>query len=71
MPGVAPAAVSFVELLLLPLRDLAGFVSTVAAFAGTTVVWGGTRFVVGRRGRMVAQGPAGPASAVARKLGPS
>ena len=57
MPGVAPAGVSFVEWLLLPLRDLAGFVSTVVAFAGTTVVWSGTRFVVGRGGRMVAQGP--------------
>jgi ceramide glucosyltransferase len=45
------------RLLLLPLRDLAGFVSTLAAFAGTTVVAGGTRFVVGRRGRLVAQGP--------------
>jgi ceramide glucosyltransferase len=59
------------RLLLLPLRDLAGFVSTVAAFAGTTVVWSGTRFVVGRHGRMVAQEPAGQAGAVASKLGPS
>jgi len=59
------------RLLLLPLRDLAGFVSTLAAFAGTTVVAGGTRFVVRRRGRLVAQGPARPAAAAVRKLGPS
>jgi ceramide glucosyltransferase len=54
------------RLLLLPLRDLAGFVSTVAAFAGTSVVWSGTRFVVGRRGRMVAQGPARQAGAAVK-----
>lgn len=59
------------SLLLLPLRDLAGLVSTVAAFAGSTVVWSGTRFVVGRRGRMVAQGPGGQARTVVSKLGPS
>jgi ceramide glucosyltransferase len=59
------------RLLLLPLRDLAGFVSTLAAFAGTTVVAGGTRFVVGRRGRLVPRGPARPAAAAVRKLGPS
>src|SRR6202047_2437646 len=59
------------RLLLLPLRDLAGFVSTVAAFAGTTVVWSGKRFVVGRRGRMGAPGPAGQAGTVVSKLGPS
>jgi ceramide glucosyltransferase len=42
---------------LVPLRDLAGFVSTLLAFAGPTVVWSGARFVVGRGGRMVAQEP--------------
>jgi ceramide glucosyltransferase len=45
-------------LWLLPLRDLAGFVSTVMAFARPTVTWSGARFVVGRGGRMVAQEPA-------------
>lgn len=40
---------------LVPLRDLAGFVSTLAAFASPTVEWSGVRFVVGRGGRMVAQ----------------
>jgi len=58
-------------LLLLPLRDLAGVVSTVAAFAGSTVEWSGTRFVVGRGGRMVAQRPRGQVGPVASKLGPS
>jgi ceramide glucosyltransferase len=45
-------------LWLLPLRDLAGFASTLLAFARPTVNWSGERFVVGRRGRMVAQEPA-------------
>jgi ceramide glucosyltransferase len=44
-------------LALVPLRDLAGFVSTLAAFASPTVEWSGVRFVVGRGGRMVAQEP--------------
>jgi hypothetical protein len=59
------------SLLLLPLRDLAGFVSTVAAFAGSSVVWRGTRFVVGRRGRMVPRAPGARAKPVVSKLGPS
>jgi ceramide glucosyltransferase len=42
---------------LLPLRDLAGFVSTLAAFANPSVEWSGRRFLVGRHGRMVAQEP--------------
>jgi ceramide glucosyltransferase len=42
-------------LWLLPLRDLAGFVSTAMAFARPTVTWSGARFVVGRGGRMVAE----------------
>jgi ceramide glucosyltransferase len=45
------------SLPLLPLRDLAGFVSTLRAFVNPSVDWSGTRFVVGRRGRMVAQEP--------------
>jgi ceramide glucosyltransferase len=45
------------SLALVPLRDLAGFVSTLAAFASPTVEWSGVRFVVGRGGRMVAQEP--------------
>jgi ceramide glucosyltransferase len=44
------------SLPLLPLRDLAGFASTLAAFANPTVEWAGTRFVISRHGRMVAQG---------------
>ncbi len=42
---------------LLPLRDLAGFVSTLWAFVDPTVEYSGLRCVVGRDGRMVAQGP--------------
>jgi len=45
------------SLPLLPLRDLAGFVSTIRAFVNPSVEWAGTRFVVGRGGRMVAQEP--------------
>ncbi len=44
-------------LALLPLRDLAGFVSTLAAFADPAVEWSGKRFAVGRHGRVVTQGP--------------
>ncbi len=40
-------------LALLPLRDLAGFVSTLLALAGSTVVSSGVRFVVGPGGRMI------------------
>jgi ceramide glucosyltransferase len=40
---------------LVPLRDCAGMISTLAAFLSPTVVWAGARFVVGRGGRMVAQ----------------
>jgi len=46
------------HLLLLPLRDLGGFVSTVVAYSRTTVTWSGARFVVGHGGRMVAREPA-------------
>jgi ceramide glucosyltransferase len=40
-------------LALLPLRDLAGFVSTLLALSGSTVVSSGLRFVVGPGGRMI------------------
>jgi ceramide glucosyltransferase len=40
-------------LALLPLRDLAGFVSTLLALFRPTVVSSGTRFVIGPGGRMI------------------
>jgi ceramide glucosyltransferase len=41
------------HLPLLPVRDLAGFVSTLLALSGPTVVSNGARFVVGPGGRMI------------------
>jgi ceramide glucosyltransferase len=45
------------RLALLPLRDLAGFVSWLLAFVWPTVVWRGERFILTRHGRMVPKEP--------------
>jgi ceramide glucosyltransferase len=40
-------------LWLVPLRDLLGFALWVSAFFGTTIVWRGTRFRLGERGKLL------------------
>jgi ceramide glucosyltransferase len=49
-------------LWLVPLRDLLGFALWIAAYLGTTIVWRGSRFRLGERGRLSPSQAPAPAS---------